>query len=160
MRGPQKRRHGHARTPLAAASLAALFAIAGARPAEAWTVQPREETYGIGIRWQEGQWSGNLVVPTSSSLVGRDKIQHVLAGAAIATAFRLTGAEAPTALGAALLAGTMKEIGDSGRIPGVPRGHMELGDWVATGLGGLLAVWSTQTESRALSGPASARDGT
>jgi len=144
MPGRHDRRSDRVRKPLAAAALAALVTLAAAGPAEAWTVQPREETYGIGIRWQEGQWSGTLVVPTSNSVVGRDKIQHALAGALIATAFRLTGAEASTALGAAMLAGTMKEIGDSGRIPGVPRGHMELGDWVATSLGGLLAVWSTQ----------------
>ena len=153
-------RHGWKRT-IAGSAMAILVLAAGARPAAAWSVQPREETYGIGIRWHEGQWSGQLIVPTSRSRVGQDKVQHVLAGAAIATAFRLTGSDASTALGAALLAGTMKEIGDSGRIPGVPRGHVELGDWVATGLGGLLAVWSTQRESRALSGPASsARDGT
>ncbi|MNK62434.1 hypothetical protein D3C87_816150 [compost metagenome] len=149
MQGRHDRRHGHVRKPLTAAALAALFALAAAGPAKAWTVEQREETYGIGIRWQEGQWSGNLVVPTSNSVVGHDKVQHAMAGALIATAFRLTGAEASTALGAAMLAGTMKEIGDSGRIPGVPRGHMELGDWVATSLGGLLAVWATQTESRA-----------
>ncbi len=146
---------------MAASLMAILVVAAGARPAEAWTIQPREETYGIGITWHEGQWSGQLVVPTSGSRVGRDKVQHALAGAVIATAFRITGSDASTALGAALLAATMKEIGDSGRIPGVPRGHMEIGDWVATGLGGLLAVWSTQNESRTLSGPASsARDGT
>lgn len=146
---------------MAASAMAFIVIAAGARPAEAWTVLPREETYGIGIRWHEGSWSGQLMVPTSSSIVGRDKVQHALAGAVIATAFRLTGSDASTALGAALLAGTMKEIGDSGRIPGVRRGHMEMGDWVATGLGGLMAVWATQTESRTLSGPASsARDGT
>ncbi len=149
-----------ARGALLSVLLAGLVVAAGARPADAWTVVPREATYGVGIRWQEGTWSGEFMVPSSSTSVGRDKIQHVLAGAVIATAFRLTGAEASTALGAALLAGTMKEIGDSGRIPGVPRGHLELGDWVATGLGGLLAVWSTQKENRALSGPVSARDGT
>ncbi|GEM_PF-5379340 len=147
---------------MAGAVLAFALIAGGARPAEAWTVQPREETYGIGLRWQDGRWSGQMMVPTSSSApMGSDKVQHMLAGAVIATAFRLTGAEASTALGAALLAGTMKELGDSGRIPGVPRGHMEFGDWVATGFGGLLAIWSTQRESRVLSDPArSARDGT
>ena len=149
-----------------ALALALAAIAAGERPAEAWAVIPRDETYGIGIRWEEGRWSGQLLVPsTRATPMGQDKIQHALAGAAIATALRLAGAEASTAMGAALLAGTMKELGDSGRIPGVPRGHVEFGDWVATGLGGLLGVWSisptsTQTESRALSGPASARDGT
>ena len=155
------RRRQRWKRAMAASAMAILVIMAGARPAGAWAVQPREETYGIGIRWQDGAWFGEVLVPTSSSIVGRDKVQHALAGAVIATAFRLTGAEASTAIGAALLAGTMKEIGDSGRIPGVPRGHMEIGDWVATGLGGLMAVWATQRESRTLSGPASsARDGT
>lgn len=125
-------------------AMVAALILAGAQPAEAWSVQPREEAYGIGIRWHEGKWSGELIVPTSSSRVGRDKLQHAMAGAAIATALRLMGADSSTAMGAALLAGTMKEIGDSGRLPGLPRGHVELGDWVATGLGGLLAVWALQ----------------
>lgn len=149
------------RQALAGAVAALVLIAAGARPAAGWTVLPREGTYGIGIRWHEGTWSGQFMVPTSSpSPMGSDKVQHILAGAMIATAFRLTGSEASTALGAALLAGTMKELGDTGRIPGVPRGHVEFGDWVATGFGGLLAIWSTQTESRTPKGPASARDGT
>lgn len=155
-----RNRGGKGPRAVVATALATMIGLAWALPAGAWAVQPCEETYGIGIRFHEGQWSGLLVVPTSNSTVGRDKVQHALAGAVIATAFRLTGSDASTALGAALLAGTMKEIGDSGRIPGVPRGHMEIGDWVATGLGGLMAVWATQRESRTLSGPASARDGT
>lgn len=129
-----------------AATALALGLLALQAPgARAWTIVPRPDSVGIGIRFEEGRWSGQLMVPsTDGSPIGRDKIQHALAGAAIATAFRLVGAEASTAMGAALLAGTVKEVGDSGRIPGLPRGHVELGDWVATGLGGLLAVWSTQ----------------
>lgn len=138
-----------------AASLALGITALSALPAAAWTVEPRPDTYGIGIRFAEGRWEGQLTVPsTTGSPIGRDKLQHALAGAAIATAFRLTGAEASTAMGAALLAGTMKEIGDSGRIPGMRRGHVELGDWVATGLGGLLGVWSTQVVGSSQSGSA------
>lgn len=136
--------------------------LAGMPPAHAWTVVPREGTYGVGIQFRDGRWDGRLLVPTQAHApsLGSDKVQHVLAGAVIATFMRLNGYESSTALGMALLAGTMKEIGDTGRLPGIRRGNVEFADWVATGLGGLLGVWSTQEEGRALSDPASARDGT
>lgn len=160
----RRQRSRHHRTGAKSAWLGAILALSMgiAPPARAWTVEPREGTFGIGLQWREGRWDGHMILPSDAGpqSLGPDKIQHMLAGIAIATALRLSGADASTAMGTVLLAGTMKEVSDTGRIPGLPRGTVEFGDWIATGVGGLLGIWSMQSESRTRKGPASARDGT
>lgn len=69
--------------------------------------------------------------------VGNDKLQHFVAGLAIAWALSAAGYDPRLALAGATAAGALKEVRDAGMLPGLGHGDVELADFAWTCAGGM-----------------------
>lgn len=96
-----------------------------------------ETRYMIGVdtTWELQEMSPR--VQLISADVANDKLQHLVAGAAIAWALSLAGYAPTTALAGTATAGALKEARDAGLMPGIGLGTPEFGDFAWTVLGGV-----------------------
>lgn len=69
--------------------------------------------------------------------VGNDKIQHFVAGLAIAWMLSAAGYDPRAALVGATAAGALKEARDAGMLPGLGHGNAEVADFAWTFAGGM-----------------------
>lgn len=96
-----------------------------------------ETRYMVGV---DTSWELQGTTPRLQLLsvdVESDKLQHLLAGAAIAWTLSLAGYAPAAALAGAAAAGALKEARDAGLMPGTGRGSVEFGDFAWTMLGGM-----------------------
>lgn len=111
-----------------AATLAAM--VLGASPARAEVVF----TVGVGVGLGASEGAPRLSI--ASVPVGDDKLQHFVAGLAIAWLLSSAGYAPGAALMGTGAAGALKEARDAGLVPGLGRGQVEASDLAWTLAGG------------------------
>lgn len=113
------------------------------------TAARAETRYMVGVdtSWELQGMSPRIQL--FSAEVASDKLEHFLAGAAIAWVLRLAGYDPQTALAGSATAGALKEVRDMGVLPGLGVGDVDFGDFAWTFLGGAayLGVQSLFTRS-------------
>lgn len=118
-----------------------------------------ETRYMVGV---DTSWDLQAATPRLQLVsvdVATDKLQHLVAGAAIAWVLSLAGYAPPTALAGTVTVGALKEVRDLGLVPGIGTGHPEFSDFAWTMLGGVayLGVQSMLTRPQPVPGPAAVR---
>lgn len=101
------------------------------------TAAHAETRYMVGL---DTTWELQGVSPRVQLVsveVANDKLQHMLAGAAIAWVLSMAGYTPQTALAGTATVGALKEVRDTGLVPGIGTGHVEFGDFAWTVLGGV-----------------------
>lgn len=89
---------------------------------------------GVDTSWELQGMSPR--VQLFSADVASDKLEHFLAGAAIAWILSLAGYNAQTAVAGSATAGALKEVRDMGMLPALGRGDVDFGDFAWTLMGG------------------------
>lgn len=111
------------------AMLAFLLALS-ASPAHA------ETRYMVGVDTTWDLQAASPRLQLMSANVATDKLEHLVAGAAIAWFLSLAGYAAPTALAGTATVGALKEVRDLGMVPGMGTGDPDFSDFAWTVLGG------------------------
>lgn len=95
-----------------------------------------ETRYMVGVDTSWELRGASPRVQVFGADVASDKLEHFLAGAAVAWVLRLAGYDPPTALAGSATAGALKEVRDMGMLPGLGVGDVDFGDFAWTLLGG------------------------
>ncbi|HEY9897886.1 MAG TPA: hypothetical protein V6D00_01780 [Pantanalinema sp.] len=92
-------------------------------------------TFGLGATFGSTESGPRWTI--ASVPVGNDKLQHFVAGLAIAWMLSAAGYDPGAALIGAGCAGALKEARDAGMLPGLGRGDVEVADFAWTFAGGM-----------------------